>query len=451
MTMSTSGEHGYGPLLPGQVITTETSRRPCVVGCYLGGGSQGDVYEANLGGASVAVKWYVPSWAGEEQHRALQSLLRRRAPGPAFLWPVDTVTAPGVSGFGYVMPLRESRYRSMVDLIRHRTDATFRTLATAGMWLAHNFLLLHAEGLCYRDISFGNMFFDPATGEVLICDTDNVGVDGTATPLLGTPRFMAPEIVRGDALPSSAADLHALAVLLFYLFMSRHPLEAMGCLPPRSADLGAMRSVYGVQPLFVFDRPPTPTLADRQARELWLMYPEFIRRLFERTFRVGLSDPMQRVREGEWRDALAALRDLVVYCRRCAAQNFAHPDPDLDFVGLSCWRCEEPVQLPLYLQLETEAVMLNYDSQLYPHHVDSSRRWDFSRACAAVVQHPRKRRWGLRNDGVRQWTAVRADGTPVTVDPGRTLRLAVGMRIDFGSVVAAVADPSAHLRAGARS
>jgi serine/threonine protein kinase len=41
----------------------------------------------------------------------------------------------------------------------------------------------------------------------------------------GTPRFMAPEIVRGEALPSTVSDLYSLAVFLFHIFMHGHPLE----------------------------------------------------------------------------------------------------------------------------------------------------------------------------------------------------------------------------------
>jgi serine/threonine protein kinase len=107
-----------------------------------------------------------------------------------------------------------------------RIEPTFRALATAGLNLSHNYLLLHSQGLCYRDISFGNAFFDPDNGDVLIADNDNVSVDGAgALGVLGTPRFMAPEVVRGDALPSTQTDLFSLSVLIFYMLMVAHPLE----------------------------------------------------------------------------------------------------------------------------------------------------------------------------------------------------------------------------------
>ncbi|MFO1003715.1 MAG: hypothetical protein U0936_25570 [Planctomycetaceae bacterium] len=104
---------------------------------------------------------------------------------------------PGIEGFGYVMALRDVRFKGIVDLMKRRTER-FRSLAKAGCQLAESYLRLHSKGLCYHDISFGNVFFDPNTGDILICDNDNVGVNaGQRGGILGTPRFMAPEVVRG--------------------------------------------------------------------------------------------------------------------------------------------------------------------------------------------------------------------------------------------------------------
>jgi serine/threonine protein kinase len=59
--------------------------------------------------------------------------------------------------------------------------------------------------------------------------------------VLGTPRFMAPEVVRREAAPSDQTDRYSLAVLLFYLLMGGHPLDGAtrGEDPlPRRAGLG---------------------------------------------------------------------------------------------------------------------------------------------------------------------------------------------------------------------
>ncbi len=148
----------------GAAVRAVSGRRPCLLGSDPGGGSRGEVYPANRSAAPVAVNWAVPSGAGEQQHRAPQALSRRPAPGPAVLWPVDTVSTSEVAGSGYVMPLRDSRYRPMMDLIRQPTEATFRTLTTAGMWLAHRFLLLMECGPRRRGTGHGRAGTHPATG-----------------------------------------------------------------------------------------------------------------------------------------------------------------------------------------------------------------------------------------------------------------------------------------------
>ena len=120
-------------------------------------------------------------------------------------------------------------------------------------------------------------------------------MDGdTAGGILGTPRFMAPEIVRGDSLPSIQTDLFSLAVLLFYLFVVHHPLEGSRELAIHSFDLPAMTKLYGTHPLFIFDPQDAsnrPVAAYHEnAIVFWPLFPQFLRDLFIRSFTEGLRD-----------------------------------------------------------------------------------------------------------------------------------------------------------------
>ena len=237
----------------GQIVNTE-SGVSCEVGQFLGGGGQGEVYKADVGGKTVALKWYFPAQATPKQREGLETLIKKGPPNDKFLWPLELTSSPDVPGFGYIMPLRGPRFKGIVDLMKRRIEPTFRALATAGLQLADSYLELHAQGFCYRDISFGNVFFDPDSGEALICDNDNVAVDKQEqSGVLGTPRFMAPEIVRGEAKPSTQTDLFSLSVLLFYMLMVHHPLEGKQELAIKCLDLPAMNRLYGTDPLFIFD------------------------------------------------------------------------------------------------------------------------------------------------------------------------------------------------------
>jgi DNA-binding helix-hairpin-helix protein with protein kinase domain len=424
----------------GQTIRTESSGLSCKVEKFVGSGGQGEVYSATLAGHLIALKWYFPASATAEQRKALETLIRRGAPSDKFLWPLELATA-AVPGFGYIMPLRAARYKGIVDMMKRRVEPSFRALATAGLELAHSFLQLHARGLCYRDISFGNVFFDPDTGEVLICDNDNVTVDSEAKGgILGTPRFMAPEVVRGEALPSTQTDLFSLAVLLFYLFMMHHPLEGKRELSIRCLDLPAMRRLYGDEPLFIFDPADESNAPDpryhKNALAFWAIYPKSLRDLFTRAFTEGIRDPLHgRVRESHWRAELARLRDTILYCANCRAENFydATDPASAPSKAGACWSCRAPLRLPPRLHIGRHVVMLNQDAQLFPHHVDAERAYDFTRPVAAVARHPTNPSiWGLRNLMGEKWAATSVGGVVRDVEPGRSLTLNVGTRIHFG-------------------
>jgi len=409
---------------------------------FIGGGGQGEVYRALLDGQVVALKWYFPAQATPEQRSALEVLARKGPPTAKFLWPMELTEAPGVAGFGYIMPLREARYKSIVDLMKRRVEPTFRALTTAGLELAHSFLDLHAMGLCYRDISFGNVFFDPDSGEVLICDNDNVAVDGQGEAgVLGTPRFMAPEIVRGEALPSANTDLFSLAVLLFYMLMMHHPLEGQRELDIKCLDLPAMNKLYGTDPLFIYDPVDTSNRPASGVHDnaivFWPLYPQSVRDLFTRSFTTGLVDPVNgRVRESEWRSALSRLRDSIFYCGHCGSESFYDVDALRASGGVpgSCWSCGNVLALPPRIRVGDAVVMLNHDTRLYPHHVDDDKLYDFGAAIAEVVRHPKDLSiWGLRNLGTEKWTVTTDAGqTYQDVAPSRSVTLAVGTRINFG-------------------
>lgn len=425
-----------------QTVRTEVSGITCVVEELLGGGMQGEVYRANLGGKAIALKWYFPHTATPEQRIALEMLIKRGAPDDSFLWPMDLASAEKVPGFGYIMPLREPRYKGLPDLLLRRVEPSFRTLATAGLQLADSYFQLHSQGLCYCDINFGNVFFDPNAGDVLVCDNDNVIVNGGTPFVKGTMLFMAPEVVRDEALPSRQTDLFSLAILLFYMFMMHHPLEGKKEAAIRILDQAAMEKLYGTEPVFIFDpedpsNEPVPGYHDN-ALVFWPIYPQFLRDLFTQAFTDGLRDPHNgRVAESQWRAAMGRLRDAIVYCARCGAENF-YDAAALNGSGAqppTCWRCTRSIQLPVHIRLAKHTVMLNHDTQLFPHHVDDGRLYDFSQPIAAITPHlTDSRLWGLKNLSSEKWVSTTANGRIRDVEPGRSAVLAVGTKINFGKV-----------------
>jgi eukaryotic-like serine/threonine-protein kinase len=440
-------------LKPGAFVRSENKQLKYKLHESLGSGGQGEVFRATLDSHAVAVKWYYPGAATGEQRATLELLLSRGAPGPQFLWPLDLVSSDQMPGFGYVMPIRTAKFRHISELMTRKVEPTFRAILTASSGLSEGYLQLHSRGLCYRDISFGNVFLAPDDGEILICDNDNIAVNGTVnSTVFGTPGFMAPEIMRGEALPSIQTDLFSLAVLLFYLLMMHHPLEGTREAQIRCLDEPARRKLYGTEPVFIFDPVDKSNAPLRgyhdNAIAFWPIYPDYLRELFIRSFTCGIRRPSARVRESEWRATLVRARDAIVYCGNCGAENFAQEDsPENGLPRMTCWGCSGAFEGPPWLRVGRDiSVALNHDTQLFPHHVDGSRRYDFSAPLAAVSKHPTvANAWGLKNLSPEVWVCTTPQGMSMEVPPGRTVRLASGTEIHFGKARAVVfAGGSAH-------
>jgi hypothetical protein len=427
---------------PGQSIWLEIAGEHCEIGELIGAGGQGQVYRVSMHGQDYALKWYFQQNATKEQRAAVERLVHKGAPNERFLWPMDIALCQGVPSFGYLMPLRDPRFRGIADLMNRTVDPTFRTLTIAALELADSFLQLHSRGLCYSDISFGNIFFDPDTGEISICDNDNVAVDGeSVSGVLGTPRFMAPEVVREETTPNIATDLYSLSVILFYMLMVHHPLEGSHETEINCLDLEAMKRLYGADALFIFDprnraNRPVPGLHDN-ALTFWNFYPGYLCDIFTRAFTDGLGDPGARVRESEWRTVLTRMRDQIFYCNHCGAENFLSDAGDLPgpTADQECWACHKIMSPPLRLRLGHHVVVLNQDTVLYAHHVDANRRNDYTQIMAQMAPHPKRSDvWGLKNVSAQAWMSHPPVGQPVEVPAGRSVSLVSGLRLRFGNI-----------------
>jgi serine/threonine protein kinase len=425
----------------GSDVELPESRRRATVRRFIGEGSQGAVYDVVVEptGRHHALKWYFPSLGHERQRATIHDLIERGAPDDRFLWPTEIAVVAGSPSFGYLMPLRDHASVGLTDLLTGKIDVPFSTVCTLGMELSDTFLALHSQGLCYRDISFGNVFFDPRTGRPLICDNDNVGVDGASTSaVLGTRRFMAPEIVRREAAPSTATDLYSLSVLLFYLLMVGHPLVGRRELQFDIWDEMAESVLFGREPKFVFDpndqsNAPVPELHGSVLTN-WTIYPEHIRRLFTQAFTVGLSDPRNgRVRESVWRSALARLRDLVMKCPACSKESFWQ-DGARD---MRCWSCDRPLRDPVRLVIDGRPLALNRGTVVYRHHLMLD--YDFATVVGQVIPHPSKPdQWGLRNESSEPWEVVLPSDETMSAAPGRAVGLLPGTRIRIGRTSATI-------------
>ena len=425
---------GASSLTPGQTLVTVNGRRG-TVGALLGAGGQGKVYRVTVEGLALALKWYHAHYIEIDTglRLRLETSVRRGAPTENFLWPIDMVTVPGSPSFGYLMPIRPERYTSIRDLIApppQRLNLTLAERALVCLQLAECFLELHAAGFCYQDINFGNIFLDPATATILICDNDNVNVDGAEASIYGTRKFMAPEVVRRDALPSSRTDLFSMAVLFFYTIFGWHPLDGAREHAVGLMDADAELRLYGSEPRFLFD--PDDTSNGPVARfhdplvARWKSLSPALRALFVRAFGAGLNDPGARVMETEWRPALATLVDAAFACSGCGFEQVARCRGD----DAACLSCESEIDWPLTLALGGRTILLADGRSFALDSRDRRRSND-----ARVEVHPRRPDViGLRNLTAAPWRVTMPGGSAYRAEAGQAVRIVAGERIEFGAV-----------------
>ncbi len=208
----------------------------------LGEGSFGWVFQANSAAASaaeaVAMKLLKPSWAADfqvatrfERECASQQGLRHPHVVAALESGRDAAGAPYL-----VMQLVDGPGLDAV-LAARRVGPAFAATTALHVALA----LDHAvsAGVAHRDIKAGNVLIDAGRRKCLVTDFSMVfckeaGTLTTAGQALGTPPYMAPEIIgkyqppldRDERLRYYAqADQYSLGVLLYEMLAGRRPFE----------------------------------------------------------------------------------------------------------------------------------------------------------------------------------------------------------------------------------
>lgn len=410
------------------------------VGELIGSGGQGSVYAADTAGRRLALKWYHPNVAlADVTLRArIARMVKQGPPDLNFVWPLDFAEIEGSPSFGYVMPLISGDRRPLKDLFApppRGINPSLDIRATACFDIATSFQRLHATGYCYQDINFGGFFIDAERGTIQICDADNIAIDGQPGGVYGTRKFMAPEVVRRETLPSTKTDLYSMAVLFFYMIFNWHPLDGK-----REAQAGVMDQatelkLYGQDPGFIFDpnsdaNGPLPKVHDWVVAR-WAAMTERMRTLFVRVFTLGLTRVQDRPLESEWRSALAHLRESIVNCPAC---GFAHGvDHAMQLRGCKCVICGTALPLPPLLNVGRDPVLLAPRHKICEYQLSPGYVVTDEAPMAAVESHPRDPAiLGLQNIGAGQWSAHTLDGNKVTVVPGKTVRIVDGIAINFG-------------------
>lgn len=402
----------------------------------LGEGGQGVVYKVNYNGKQLALKWYFGNKLNnaDKFYRNIQNNIKQGAPTSAFLWPLE-ITEYFEGSFGYLMELRPSEYKDFsLFLLAKVRFASIEAIINTALCITNGFRELHNKGYSYQDLNDGNFFVNPKTGDVLICDNDNVAPYGENLGIAGKCRYMAPEVVMGKKRPDSHTDRFSLAVVLYMLLFLNHPLEGKRTMCPCLTE-ELERKFYGSDPVFVWDSTNDSNRPVRGVHtneiKLWPLYPEFVRKTFEKAFShdvmVG-NDTTHRVIEKEWQEVFTTLRDLMVKCS-CGSETFIDPSKQ----SCQCINCGKNIERPLILKVKKHHAALTPGKKLYACHVQYDSD-DFKEARGEVVaSRNNPALLGLRNDSNNTWEAILPNGTSKGYPNGQVIKLGKGIKINFGN------------------
>lgn len=420
------------------------------VGRFLGAGGQGEVYAAtDNDGNDKALKWFTnPSLLADSRFAAsMADRCQATPPGTSFLWP-QALTVPYGSAFGYIMPLKPANYIELGDFfcIDRNPEAYFRSSTArlnAAIAIADSFSRLHLAGCCYQDINDGNFFADPFTGDILICDNENIVVNGHGHNIAGKPRYMAPEVAAG-ARPSTASDRLSLAVVLYRIFMTDHPFEGIAtasgryrCLSPEDEAIA-----FGSNAVFCHDADnasnrPHPELHPNSLR-FWPAIPQTLKKAFQVSLSSkSLANPAARPASSRWKTLLCNLRSCLLTC------HADRSEPVHDFLADTtlpplCPRCGKPM---------APFATLAFDIH-HPYRLSAGKSLFLGDSltaegrCSTMNVRGRGVVLGLENTGTRTWTVQMPSGKAATASPGCSVVFADGCKIDFGTCRASVIFPT---------
>ena len=397
----------------------------------LGEGGQGIVYLVELNGKNYALKWYTQNGT-QAFYDNLENNVKTGAPTNAFLWP-QYLTVWKENRFGYIMDVRPPEYHDFSHFLLAKIRfASLSSMINAALQISNAFRELHRKGYSYQDLNDGNFFIHPKTGDVLICDNDNVAPYGENLGIAGKCRYMAPEVVLSKSLPDSDSDRFSLAVILFMLLFNNHPLEGrlVASVPCLTDEME--RRFYGSSPVFIFDpsndsNRPVMGIHSNAIRR-WPLFPKFIQEAFVQAFSSDfINYPNKRNPENEWQKLFLRLRDQTVLCT-CGGETFIDPDE----MDSKCISCGKKIEKPLTLKISRNQVVMFPGKNIYNLHTKLSD--DFTTITGEVIRNKKNPNlWGIRNLSADTWICELPNGAQKNINSNEVVPVLKDIKIGFGA------------------
>ena len=406
----------------------------------IGEGGQGCVYKVDYNGKDYAMKWYLHRYlrslkSVDKFYNNLASNIASGSPSQKFLWMKAVATTGKHSkGFGYVMDLRPDNYAEFTKFVKAKEFfANTSAVINAAINIVEAFMCLHRKGYSYQDLSPGNFFIDKNTGDVLICDNDNVAPNNKNLGVSGTPGYIAPEVLLGQARPSASTDLFSLSVILFELFFLSHPLNGAKCCKYPCLTPKVEKELYAQNPVFVCSKTDTSNAPVRgtcsNLINLWPTYPTYLHDAFQDAFsNTALKNGINRLTERDWTKVLYKLQDDVVVCKNCGEANFASMIKD---GKTRCMSCKKTIVSPVSIVGDRFEIVAGKGKILSEYHLSFG---DKTKSVALFVESKKTAGvFGLKNESDYVWEVTYPDNTVRNYNKGEVVTLVPDTTIVFGN------------------
>ncbi len=306
--------------LSGRIIVTMSGQKYKLTK-QAGCGAQGVVYEETTG--KFMVKLYYPSGCESIDNDVIERLhfIKDVKTPKNFVMIVDLISSPYI---GYVMD-KVIDHKPLNSYLIPDKSIPFHEWYNEGQGLygrifigyiiAKAFGELERNNLSYCDISGNNILIKIAKGaSIKMIDVDNIYIAGKGkAAVLGTPRYIAPEVISRQKNPDVLSDNYSLAVILFELLRIGHPYisdDVLDGTPEEEEDALAGKRDY-VTDENSMNMLPADIILTHKLKEL-----------FKRCFAEGKKNRVARPSAREFEHALLEASNKLIKCPSCGAWHY---------------------------------------------------------------------------------------------------------------------------------
>lgn len=375
--------------------------RPLKIVKPLAEGGSAQLYSIELEGRPCVLKWYKASVIQKpnELYRSIEAKVCAGSPSDSFAWPIE-LTDQIDGSFGFVMDCVDPSCRPLSDYLCGQCSfSSYKAMVEVCIRIVQAFTSLHRCGLCFQAFDDGCILINPETCSILICDSDYIAPNNVDAFVLGTPRYMAPELVAPEILgtdsdgkvrsvrPSTSTDYWSLSVVLFMILCMGHPLEGERWIVPLLTPQNE-RFLYGSGATFVYDpdddsNRPNPK-AHANVVNRWKPLPPYMKDAFLRAFgKDAVRNPGRRLREVDWMKVLVRFQAEIRRCHKCGGEVFM-----VDAKNTPCDVCGELQSVERRLRFRDYAVTASKGVRVYRCMLESCNAKDALTRVGTIVSNP---------------------------------------------------------------